>query len=535
MTGLTYHIPVRLKHAKTQRYLTGSRQRYTHQGTSNQCSVAATTDASIDATRWLPKCANAPEDEGRPKGAVPVNTAFRLEHIATSKNLHSHKDRPSPTSRQQEITLFGEMGLGDENDDWLVEVSDLNSEHVRIRHCTTGAFLHSHDQAFPAHLGTGLQEVTGFPDVSDPNNDWLVEPASSDVREPAFAKITFNITGTAIEESVVGHTGFTPWKQRVEQLILAEQQAWEWVHELFRKTQGQPQTSPNLDGIEKTAKRCTQSIQDLLERLTECQKRFETDALEQAVKYLNELLVRTFSERTIFRHSRDPEVAPVLQMAADRPIEAAFYLGTLLKVSPRIHTPEAVHGAYYALTAAEGASAIRAEADRASVDEAISQIQASARSHADDLNRSRAEADRLVAKLTADTQKFASDRDKAMNDAKAKFENLTKAMEAKVALKASIEYLSDRKLACGQAAQSALRVFVWTAFVSLVLLAGVMRLQFGGLIESQSNIWQSRFGQFRNQCSCRLGPESPRIHPRSSERRHSPSRPISPNPLPGSA
>lgn len=134
MTGLTYHIPARLKHAKTQRYLTGSRQRYTHPGTSSQCSVAATTDASIDATRWLPKCANAPADEGRPKGAVPVNTAFRLEHIATSKNLHSHKDRPSPTSRQQEITLYGEMGLGDDNDDWLVELSDLNPDHVRIRH-----------------------------------------------------------------------------------------------------------------------------------------------------------------------------------------------------------------------------------------------------------------------------------------------------------------------------------------------------------------------------------------------------------------
>lgn len=378
--------------------------------------------------------------------------------------------------------MFGEMGLGDENDDWFVEVSDLNPSHIRLRHRATGSFLHSHDQALPAALGSSLQEVTGFSVVSDPNNDWIVETESDALGEPSSAEIRFTVGGTAIEERIVSYTDFKVWKKRLEELILAERHEWEWVQVLLRNSQGQQPTNPNLEGIGRTAQQCAQSIQELLNQLLECEKRFDTDAFQGAVTSLNELLARTFSERKTFRHSRDPEVAPVLRMSADRPIEAAFYLGTLLKVSPRIQTPEAVHGAYYALAAAEGTSAIRAEADRAAVEEAIRQIQAAAQTQAEDLDRSRAEADRLVAKLTTDAQGFAADCRIAVSEAKSRFDNLTQAMEAKVALNASVQYLDDRRVKCKDAAEASLYYFLGAAIVSILLLTFVIRWQFASQV-----------------------------------------------------
>lgn len=51
---------------------------------------------------------------------IPCNTAIRLTHLTTQKNLHSH-GVPSPMSKQQEVTAFGSGdGKGDGGDDWIV-------------------------------------------------------------------------------------------------------------------------------------------------------------------------------------------------------------------------------------------------------------------------------------------------------------------------------------------------------------------------------------------------------------------------------
>lgn len=41
---------------------------------------------------------------------------IRLEHMLTKRNLHSHREFDSPSSRQQEVCAYGENGLGDPND-----------------------------------------------------------------------------------------------------------------------------------------------------------------------------------------------------------------------------------------------------------------------------------------------------------------------------------------------------------------------------------------------------------------------------------
>jgi len=51
---------------------------------------------------------------------IKCNTAIRLTHLGTQKNLHSH-GVPSPMSRQQEVTAYGEGdGKGDGGDDWII-------------------------------------------------------------------------------------------------------------------------------------------------------------------------------------------------------------------------------------------------------------------------------------------------------------------------------------------------------------------------------------------------------------------------------
>mmetsp|Transcript_24951 Transcript_24951/g.27615 ORF Transcript_24951/g.27615 Transcript_24951/m.27615 type:complete len:230 (+) Transcript_24951:62-751(+) len=54
---------------------------------------------------------------------IPCGSSFRLEHMGTTKNLHSHQFQ-SPVSGRQEVSAFGDNGEGDEGDDWIIECKD---------------------------------------------------------------------------------------------------------------------------------------------------------------------------------------------------------------------------------------------------------------------------------------------------------------------------------------------------------------------------------------------------------------------------
>ena len=55
---------------------------------------------------------------------VKCGDVIRLEHMETSKNVHSHDVR-SPLSGKSEVSGFGDDGEGDNGDDWKIEC--LNS------------------------------------------------------------------------------------------------------------------------------------------------------------------------------------------------------------------------------------------------------------------------------------------------------------------------------------------------------------------------------------------------------------------------
>lgn len=69
-----------------------------------------------------------------------------MQHLNTKKNLHSHL-HPSPLTNQQEVSAYGDNGLGDTGDDWKVEVTTgthwKRDETVKFKHVDTGKYLQS--------------------------------------------------------------------------------------------------------------------------------------------------------------------------------------------------------------------------------------------------------------------------------------------------------------------------------------------------------------------------------------------------------
>lgn len=67
---------------------------------------------------WLVKEGSARDtcEIGKP---IACNDIIRLEHVDTGRNLHSHLFR-APLSGNQEVSGFGEGGVGDTGDNWQV-------------------------------------------------------------------------------------------------------------------------------------------------------------------------------------------------------------------------------------------------------------------------------------------------------------------------------------------------------------------------------------------------------------------------------
>lgn len=94
--------------------------------------------------------------------------------MATKRNLHSHHFQ-SPLSGNQEISCYGEDGVGDSGDNWEVVCSGdgwLRDYPVKIRHVDTNAFLSVSGRTFGRPIN-GQMEVIGS---GNPQHacDWTV-------------------------------------------------------------------------------------------------------------------------------------------------------------------------------------------------------------------------------------------------------------------------------------------------------------------------------------------------------------------------
>lgn len=173
-----YRDTIKLKHVATGLSLHSHHIRYTHTGSSGQQQVTA-YHGSDSNDYWIIKGPNGqPENY---KEGQPINNGdiIRLEHLNTRKNLHSHGDTPSPLSHQQEVTAFGDNGIGDFNDNWRIEIEHgglrlMWQKKVKVRfiYVDTNHTLHSHGEHSSHEYTANQQEVTCFSERDD--NDWWV-------------------------------------------------------------------------------------------------------------------------------------------------------------------------------------------------------------------------------------------------------------------------------------------------------------------------------------------------------------------------
>ena len=146
---------------------------------SQQQSVTAMNSMDDPNSLWVVKGAHGTLcAQGSP---VKNGQAVRFTHLKTQRNLHAHHFA-SPLTQQMEVSGYGNGGVGDHLDDWVVETSGApewrRGDRVRLKHRETGGYLHSHAVRFDqSNCGgncpiMGQQEVTAFQNANDDNNWW---------------------------------------------------------------------------------------------------------------------------------------------------------------------------------------------------------------------------------------------------------------------------------------------------------------------------------------------------------------------------
>ena len=115
--SLTYGSSLRFQNVLTEYYMTSFNMNWST-GSKLQVITAIRSDSDSDSL-FLIKEADGyfPRSTGTP---VKCGDMIRLEHVNTGKNLHSH-ELPSFVTNSQEACAFGENGVGDVNDNIIIQ------------------------------------------------------------------------------------------------------------------------------------------------------------------------------------------------------------------------------------------------------------------------------------------------------------------------------------------------------------------------------------------------------------------------------
>jgi subtilisin family serine protease len=171
--NVRYRNIIKMRHRLTTNTLHSHALNYVHPGTSGQQQVTAFA-GSDDNDLWRVKGPDGQPEIFKVGEPVQHGDIIRLEHVLTGRNLHSHGGFPSPVTHQQEVTCYGDNGIGDANDNWRIEIEGGGTwdsgKRLRLKHVTTNHALHSHLGFSHPDWTAGQQEVTGFAQSDD--NDW---------------------------------------------------------------------------------------------------------------------------------------------------------------------------------------------------------------------------------------------------------------------------------------------------------------------------------------------------------------------------
>ena len=171
-----YGDKIRLQHCATNLLLRSVPVLYSHQGGSGQQIVGASNLEDANSV-WEVRPPNGEDDSAKTGQPVRHGDVVRLLHVETKRNLHSHTSI-SPITNQQEVTAYGTNGIGNESDNWIVDLNEpgvwQRDVPMRLKFAGNGQYLHTHANFSDPKLTAGLQEVTAFPRKDDPNNLWKV-------------------------------------------------------------------------------------------------------------------------------------------------------------------------------------------------------------------------------------------------------------------------------------------------------------------------------------------------------------------------
>jgi len=128
---------------------------------SGQQSITAVKNADDHNSAWQVLPVKIDQVERGEK--VKCGAVIRLYHLATRRNLHSHMF-VAPLSHNQEVSAYGDDGVGDHGDNWILECDDdfwSRSEPVRLRHEATQKFLHVSGDVYGRPI-QGQYEVSAY-------------------------------------------------------------------------------------------------------------------------------------------------------------------------------------------------------------------------------------------------------------------------------------------------------------------------------------------------------------------------------------
>ena len=115
---------------------------------SRQLFVTAIHDANDPNSLWLFKEAFG-EPPCKTGKRIACGQRIRLEHVMFSKNLHTDGKYKAPFSNNQEVSLYGNQGEGDIDDDWIIVCNDEQQDYLKggtiftLKNAETNTYLHA--------------------------------------------------------------------------------------------------------------------------------------------------------------------------------------------------------------------------------------------------------------------------------------------------------------------------------------------------------------------------------------------------------
>lgn len=176
-----------LLHSHVQTYPVGSNQQqvtcYHYKDNNNEWNI-------------LPRWDEPAYDPDAPMKYLAHGDVIRLQHVPTTRNLHSHTVNAPVTKLNYEVSCYGNSTIGDRHDYWQVEVVDdikrgkkgVDKIHslttaLRFRHQVLGCYLRAANAVLP-QWGFKQIEVSCDKenDPTDRHTHWNVESHWNDRR-----------------------------------------------------------------------------------------------------------------------------------------------------------------------------------------------------------------------------------------------------------------------------------------------------------------------------------------------------------------